>query len=164
MVTHNGSDKSKRVVYHSHGVCTAWAPESPAPGYGETVQREGRRCDPQRAAVPGPSGIVVPLAGQIAGLRAAAFHRNEGTRKYRLVARQPPTNCCAHTASGHEDNAPASPAMNSLRRIRDLDQGTLSRSRLSGNGFNLSVSSCPAIRFANVAGTSTIFDSRPRER
>ena len=58
---------------------------------GETVQREGRRRDPQRAAVPGPSGIVVPLAGQIAGLRTAAFHQNEGDEEAR-VGRAPATD------------------------------------------------------------------------
>ena len=58
---------------------------------GETVQREGRRRDPQRAAVPGPNGIVVPLAGHIAGLRAAAFHQNEGDEEAR-VGRAPATD------------------------------------------------------------------------
>jgi hypothetical protein len=56
---------------------------------GETVQREGRRRDPQRAAVPGPSGIVVPIAGQI--LRAATFHQNEGDEEAR-VGRAPGTD------------------------------------------------------------------------
>jgi hypothetical protein len=43
--------------------------------------------------------------------------------------------CCARAASGHATALP-SPAMNSLRRIRDLppDRGSLSRGRLQGNG------------------------------
>src|SRR5260370_42604732 len=48
---------------------------------GETVQGEGRRCDPQRAAVPCPSGIVIALAGQIGSPDAPAFSQKKGGEK-----------------------------------------------------------------------------------
>jgi hypothetical protein len=48
---------------------------------GETVQRKSCRRDSQRAAVPSPNGVFVPLAGQIGSLRAATFDQNEGDEK-----------------------------------------------------------------------------------
>src|ERR1700693_1529439 len=48
---------------------------------GESVQGEGRRCDPQCAAVPCPSGIVIALAGQIGSLDATAFSQKKGGEK-----------------------------------------------------------------------------------
>jgi hypothetical protein len=48
---------------------------------GKAVQREGLRRDPQCAAVQGPSGVVVALAGQVHGLGAAVPGQNEGGKK-----------------------------------------------------------------------------------
>src|ERR1022692_785833 len=48
---------------------------------GESIQGEGRRCDPQCAVVPRPSGIVIALAGQIDSLDATAFSQKKGGEK-----------------------------------------------------------------------------------